>query len=185
MNSSLSVTYYANVGKSTKVNGIRVSMFGWDFGSANYQKRLGHFTIPAEYSTEVPIGQSKKITMNHLPVTAKVDTLQRYAINGKVYIRLGLGLTNGGTKVLSDPGYKAYLKSVSGSVFELISDSASTGLQASASGERRYLLLDGDPFHDADEWNDATAGSGRRSVKDSCSGAIVQASRSIHGGRRG
>lgn len=139
-NSSLSVTYYANVGKSTKVNGIRVSMFGWDFGSANYQKKLGHFTIPAEYSTEVPIGQSKKITMNHLPVTAKVDTLQRYAINGKVYIRLGLGLTNGGTKVLSDPGYKAYLKSAGGSVFELISDSASTGykLQPQESGVISY-----------------------------------------------
>lgn len=126
-NSSLSVTYYANIGKLTKVNGIKVSMFGWDFGSANYQRKLGQFTIPAKYSSVVPIGKSKKITMNHLPVTAKVDTLQRYIINGKTYIRLGLRLTNGGTKVLSDPGYKAYLQSPGGSIFELISDSASTG----------------------------------------------------------
>ncbi|OME94775.1 MULTISPECIES: hypothetical protein [Paenibacillus] len=127
VNSSLSVTYYVNVGKSTKVNGIKVSMFGWDFDSANYQKKLGQLTIPAEYSSVVPIGKSRKITMNHLPVTAKADTLQRYTINGKVYIKLGLRLTNGGTKALSDPGYKAYLKSAGGSVFELITDSASTG----------------------------------------------------------
>jgi len=126
-NSSLSVTYYVNVGKSTKVNGIKVSMFGWDFDSANYQKKLGQITVPADYSSVVPVGKSKKITMNHLPVTAKADTLQRYTINGKVYIKLGLRLTNGGTKALSDPGYKAYLKSAGGSVFELISDSASTG----------------------------------------------------------
>ena len=126
-NSSLSVTYYVNIGQSTKVNGIKVSLFGWDFGSANYQKKLGQFTIPAEYSSVVAIGQSKGITMNHLPVTAKVDSLQRHTINGKVYIRLGLRLTNGGTKVLSDPGYKAYLKSSGGSAFELIPDSASTG----------------------------------------------------------
>ncbi|WP_339265311.1 hypothetical protein MKY48_18495 [Paenibacillus sp. FSL W8-0187] len=126
-NSSLSVTYYVNVGKSTKVNGAKVSLFGWDFDSASYQKKLGQITVPADYSSVVPVGKSKKITMNHLPVTAKADTLQRYTINGKVYIKLGLRLTNGGTKALSDPGYKANLKSAGGSVFELISDSASTG----------------------------------------------------------
>lgn len=126
-NSSLSATYYVNIGPSNKVNGIKLSMFGWDFDSANYQKKLGQITIPAEYSSAVPIGKSKKLTMNQLPVTAKADTLQRYPINGKVYIRLGLRLTNGGTKALSDPGYKAYLKSAGGSVFELIPDSASTG----------------------------------------------------------
>ncbi|MGW8821303.1 hypothetical protein ACWGNU_04215 [Paenibacillus lautus] len=126
-NSSLSVTYYVNVGKSTKVNGAKVSLFGWNFDSANYQKKLGQITVPADYSSVVPTGKSKKITMNHLPVTAKADTLQRYTINGKVFIKLGLRLTNGGTKALSDPGYKAYLKSAGGSVFELTSDSASTG----------------------------------------------------------
>ncbi|MGG4107361.1 hypothetical protein AAXB25_26020 [Paenibacillus lautus] len=126
-NSSLSVTYYVNVGKSTKVNGAKVSLFGWDFDSASYQKKLGQITVPADYSSVVPVGNSKKITMNHLPVTAKADTLQRYTINGKVYIKLGLRLTNGGTKALSDPGYKAYLKSAGGSVCELITDSASTG----------------------------------------------------------
>lgn len=125
-NSSLSVTYYVNVGQSTKVNGTKVSLFGWNFDSANYQKKLGQITVPADYSSVVPIGKSTKISMNHLSVTAKVDTLQRYTINGKVYIKLGLRLMNGGTKTLSDPGYRAYLKSAGGSVFELIPDSAST-----------------------------------------------------------
>ncbi|GIO99589.1 hypothetical protein J14TS5_46750 [Paenibacillus lautus] len=90
------------------------------------KKKLGHFTIPAQYSSIVPIGKSQKITVNNLPVTVKADTLQRYNINGKVYIQLGLRLSNGGTKVLSDPGYKAYLKSAGGSIFELVPDSAST-----------------------------------------------------------
>ncbi|GIO99588.1 hypothetical protein J14TS5_46740 [Paenibacillus lautus] len=40
-NSSLSVTYHANIGKSSQVNGIKVSVFGWDFESANYQKKIG------------------------------------------------------------------------------------------------------------------------------------------------
>lgn len=140
-NSSLSVTYYANIGNSTKVNGIKISMFGWDFNSANYQKKLGQFTIPAQYSSIIPIGKSKKITINNLLVTAKVDTLQRYKINGKVYVQLGLRLSNGGTKMLSDPGYKAYLRSAGGSTFELIPDSARLRLQTSVSGEQSHQLL--------------------------------------------
>lgn len=135
-NSSLSVTYYANIGNSTKVNGIKISMFGWDFNSANYQKKLGQFTIPAQYSSIIPIGKSKKITINNLPVTAKVDTLQRYKINGKVYVQLGLGLSNGGTKMLSDPGYKAYLRSAGGSTFELVPDSASSGYKLQSQESR-------------------------------------------------
>ncbi|KOR88004.1 hypothetical protein [Paenibacillus solani] len=125
--SSQTVTYYVNIGKTAKVNGVKVSIFGFDFSSANYLKRLGVFTVPNHYSTNVPVGQSKKITLNNLPVMAKADTLQRYTINGKVYIQLGLRLSNRGTKVLRDPGYKAYLRSAGGSIFELIPDSASSG----------------------------------------------------------
>ncbi|AVV58377.1 hypothetical protein C7121_20710 [Paenibacillus glucanolyticus] len=124
-NSSHSVTYYVNIGRSAQVNGMKVSIFGWDFSSATYEKKLGGFTIPAQYSSVVPVGKSKK--MNNLSVTAKADTVQRYTINGKVYIKLGMKLSNGGTKVLSDPGYKAYLKSAGGSVFELLPESSSTG----------------------------------------------------------
>ncbi|MGG4104091.1 hypothetical protein AAXB25_09170 [Paenibacillus lautus] len=125
-NSSQSVTYYVNIGKSSQINGIKVSMFGWDFSSPTYDKRLGGFTIPAHYSSVVPVGKSKQIKMNNYSVTAKADTAQRYKINGKVYIKLGMELSNGGTTVLSDPGYKAYLKSAGGSAFELLPDSAST-----------------------------------------------------------
>lgn len=125
-NSSQSVTYYVNIGKLSKVNGMKVSMFGWDFSSPTYEKKLGGFTVPAHYSSVVPVGKSKKMTMNASVVTAKADTVERYTINGKVYLKLGLKLSNGGTTVLSDPGYKAYLKSAGGSVFELLPDSAST-----------------------------------------------------------
>ncbi|EHB62546.1 MULTISPECIES: hypothetical protein [Paenibacillus] len=126
-NSSQSVTYYVNIGRSAQVNGMKVSMFGWDFSSATYEKKLGGFTIPAQYSSVVPVGKSKKMKMNNISVTAKADTVQRYTINGKVYIKLGMKLSNGGTKVLSDPGYKAYLKSAGGSIFELLPESSSTG----------------------------------------------------------
>lgn len=124
--SSQTVTYYVNIGKAAKVNGVKVSIFGFDFSSANYQKRLGVFTIPTHYSTIVPEGQSRKMMVDDLPVTAKAESLQKIQMNGKVYLKAGISLANSGTKALSDPGYKAYLKSSGGSVFDLKLDDASS-----------------------------------------------------------
>ncbi|OAB40624.1 hypothetical protein PMSD_01615 [Paenibacillus macquariensis subsp. defensor] len=124
--SSLSVTYYVNIGQAIKVNGAKVSIFGWDFNSSDYQKKLGVFTVPANYSMVAAKGQSKNIMMNDLPVTTKAESLQMIKLNGKVYMRVGVSLANSGTKVLSDPGYKAYLTSAGGTVFELKLDDASS-----------------------------------------------------------
>ncbi|MDR0267190.1 hypothetical protein [Paenibacillus sp.] len=127
--SSQSVVYYVNIGKAANVNGVQVSVFGWDFNSSDYQKRLGIFTVPDTYSTVVPMGRSQKMMMNGLPVTAQAESLQKIQMNGKTYLKAGISLVNQGTKVLSDPGYKAYLKSSGGSVFSLALDDASSNFK--------------------------------------------------------
>ncbi|MWV42839.1 hypothetical protein GRF59_04290 [Paenibacillus sp. HJL G12] len=124
--SGQTVTYYVNIGKAAKISGVKISMFGWDFNSSNYQKSLGSFTIPNSYSTVASQGQSKKIMMNDLPVTAKAESMQKEVLNGKVYLRVGVSLVNAGSKVLNDPGYKAYLRSAGGSVFELALEEGSS-----------------------------------------------------------
>ncbi|WP_044878210.1 hypothetical protein [Paenibacillus sp. IHBB 10380] len=139
--SGQTVTYYVNIGKATKVTGAKVSIFGWDFNSADYQKRLGVFTVPTNYSMVAAKGQSKKITMNNLPITTKAESLQKIQINGKVYMRIGISLTNSDTKVLSDPGFKAYLASASGSVFELTLDDASSGYKVQPQEKKMIYYL--------------------------------------------
>lgn len=52
--------------------------------------------------------------------------MQIYKYNSKVYAKVGLSLTNLGTKVLTDPGYTLYLKSSGGSVFTLTLDDSSS-----------------------------------------------------------
>lgn len=136
--SSQSVTYYVNVGKSTSLNGVTISLFGWDFSStSNYQKRLGTFTLPAAFSQAVARGQSKKITLNNLPVITKTESLQIYKYNGKVYAKVGVSLTNQGSKVLSDTELKGYLASAGGSVFELTLDDASCNYKVQPQEKRR------------------------------------------------
>ncbi|WP_195724442.1 hypothetical protein [Paenibacillus monticola] len=126
-NSSQSVTYYVNVGKATKVNGVKISLYGWDFSSADYQRKLGTFAVPATYSSAVARGQSKKVTLSNLPITTKAESLQIYKFNGKVYAKIGVSLANLGTKVLNDTGLKGYLASSGGSVFNLTLDDSSSG----------------------------------------------------------
>lgn len=96
--SSQIVTYYVNIGESTKLNGTKVTLLKWDFSSQDYQKKLGEFSIPASYSVVVPQGQSKKLTLDNLQVDIKVESMQRLKRNGKVYMRVGVSYTNLGKK---------------------------------------------------------------------------------------
>lgn len=139
--SSQTVTYYVNIGKAAKVNGVKVSIFGWDFNSANYQKRLGGFTTPGSYSSLVPQGQSQKIMMNNLPVTTQAESLQKIQMNGKIYMKIGVSLANWGTKVLIDPDYKAYLKSSGGSVFDLKLEDASSSYKVQPQEKKTIYYL--------------------------------------------
>lgn len=93
--------------------------------------------MPVAFSQAVARGQSKKITLNNQPLTTKTESLQIYKYNGKVYAKVGVSLTNQGTKVLSDPGLKGYLASAGGSVFELTLDDASSNYKVQPQEKRR------------------------------------------------
>lgn len=123
---SLSVTYYVNVGQTSSLQGIKISMLVWDAKTKGYLKQTGSFGVPANYSTTAAVGTSLSTVMNDIPVAASADSLQLYKYSGKVYAKVGVSLTNKGNKVLSDPGYSAYLVSASGTSFEL----ALSGTQA-------------------------------------------------------
>lgn len=116
---SLSVTYYVNIGQIKSLNGIKISMNVWDAKAKGYLRQAGSFAVPANYTTAVAAGKTMSTTMSDIPVTAGGESLQLYKYGGKVYARVGLSLTNKGSKVLSDPGYSAYLVTASGTSFEL------------------------------------------------------------------
>jgi hypothetical protein len=120
--STQNVTYYVNVGKATKINGMKLSLYTWDFSSADFRRHLGTFTVPVAYSILVPQGQSKNLTLNNQPFSTKAESLQIYKYNGKVYARVGISFSNLGTKVLEDLNVKGYLVSAGGSTFKLALD---------------------------------------------------------------
>ncbi|WP_019912352.1 hypothetical protein [Paenibacillus sp. HW567] len=123
---STSITYYANIGTATSVKGLKINMYGWNFSAANFEQRIGTFTVPSNYSVSALPGESKKVELSSMPVTTKAESLQIYKYNGKVYAKVGISLTNLATKVLTDPGYSLYLKSSGGSIFTLALDESSS-----------------------------------------------------------
>ncbi|WP_339315155.1 hypothetical protein [Paenibacillus sp. FSL R10-2734] len=139
--SSQIVTYYVNIGQSTKLNGTKVTLLKWDFSSQDYQKKLGEFAIPASYSVVVPQGQSKKLTMDNLLVNIKAESLQRLNRNGKVYMRVGVSYTNLGKKVLSGSTYITYLKSAGGSLFELKQEDARSSINVQSQEKKTVYYL--------------------------------------------
>ncbi|MFD2881665.1 hypothetical protein ACFTAO_46490 [Paenibacillus rhizoplanae] len=138
-NSSQLVTYYVNAGKAAKITGVRIALFGWDFSQANYQKKLGMFTIPGSYSVATARGQSKKLVLAGVPVISKAESLQIVKANGKVYARVGISFANSGTKLLKDTGLKGYLISSGGSRFELNAAPANYQIQPKEKRTVQYL----------------------------------------------
>lgn len=122
-----SITYYANIGQAATVKGLKVNMYGWNFSAANYEQRIGTFTVPSNFSLSALQGESKKIKLNSIPVTTQASSLQIYSYNGKTYARVRLSVTNLGTQVLSNPSaYTMYLKSAGGSIFTLALDESTS-----------------------------------------------------------
>ncbi|MEK3700089.1 hypothetical protein NYE33_24210 [Paenibacillus sp. FSL R10-2199] len=138
---SLSVTYYVNVGQTSSLQGLKISMLVWDAKAKGYLKQTGSYAVPANYSTAAAAGTSLNTTMNDIPVTASADSLQLYKYGGKVYAKVGLNLTNKGNKVLGDPGYSAYLVSASGTSFELALSSTQADYKIQPQEKRSIYYL--------------------------------------------
>ncbi|MBT2290858.1 hypothetical protein J7E73_17300 [Paenibacillus albidus] len=144
---NLRVTYYVNVGKLNSLKGVKFPMYVWDTKTKGYLKHAGSFNLPANYSPVTPIGKSQTTAMGDIPVAAGAESLQLYKYEGKVYAKIGLNLTNKGNKVLSDPGYAAYLVTASGTAFELALDSAQAGYKIQPQEKKLiYYLTEIPPY---------------------------------------
>lgn len=123
--STQAITYYVDMKKDNTLAGSQIIMYGWDFNSTNYEKKLGTFTIPANYSPAIAQGKSKKVNVSNALLNLKPQQLQIIRFNNKLYARLALQVTNLSTEILDRPPYHTYLQSSNRSNFEMQLDYAS------------------------------------------------------------
>ncbi|MFF2015509.1 hypothetical protein [Paenibacillus sp. NPDC058177] len=138
---NLRVTYYVNVGQTNSLNGIKIAMYVWDAKAKGYLRQAGSIGVPASYSQSTLHGKILNTTMSDIPVAASSESFQIYKYSSKVYAKIGLNVTNKGNKVLSDPGYKAYLVTASGTAFELALDSSQAGYKIQPQEKKTIYYL--------------------------------------------
>ncbi|WP_322907707.1 hypothetical protein [Paenibacillus campi] len=125
---SQSITYYVRVQNQNRLAGSKISIYGWDFNSATYEKKLGTFTVPSSYSPALPSGQSANVIVNGTPMKLQPQQLQIVNFNGKRYARLTVTVTHLGSGLLSSLPYTSYLQATGGASYPLSLDQSSRKL---------------------------------------------------------
>lgn len=116
--STISLTYYSEVPASVTLDKLILNFIKFDFSVSGYEKLIGQFTFPANYSNVVKAGGFKGIQIKNTIINTRVEqtivnkTAENYAVNLTYLARntskLGVAL----------PDYVYYLKTSKG-LFQL------------------------------------------------------------------
>ncbi|OPA75679.1 hypothetical protein BVG16_20315 [Paenibacillus selenitireducens] len=139
--SSLTITYYAKIGKVSKVSDLIIGLVKWDFSMSNYEKQLGQYVIPGTVTVETLPGNSKTIRANDIPIKTKVATSSIYTTKDYSYISIGLNFLNQGYKVLEDPKFKFVVKSAEGFNYPVELDTSSVDYKVQPQGNKTLNLM--------------------------------------------
>ncbi|WP_152396354.1 hypothetical protein [Paenibacillus guangzhouensis] len=139
--SSLTITYYAKIGKVTKPSDLVIELVKWDFSMANYEKKLGQYVIPDAVKVETLPGSSKTIRANDIPIKTKIESSSIYTTKDYSYLSIGLNFLNQGYKVLEDPKFKFVVKSAEGFNYPVELDPSSVDYKIQPQGSKILNLM--------------------------------------------
>src|SRR5690606_42047708 len=85
-------TFYTNVGTNVSLQDIVIQLIKWDFSLDKYERALGTFKIPADYSIVTPAGMAAQIDLSQTELKVWVDrvSINSNDKNHKVEVRLEL-----------------------------------------------------------------------------------------------
>lgn len=131
--SSTEVTFYANVGASVELTDLILDMVKFDFSYPDYQKSLGKFQLPANYSSITPEGMIKPIRVSGTPVHTKLETYTFNSSGAYTSNYIELEMNNVGNRKVTLPEYNYYLQTEAEIMYQL---------EASEPGEKSIQARD-------------------------------------------
>lgn len=138
--SQVNITYFAKIGKNTKISDLIFEVVKWDFSKPNYENQLGKFQIPSNFTTATPFSKVKNMNMNGIWAKASVSQFYMYQSEDYNYATVGLQIENAGFKVLEDPKYKFVVRTPDGANYPLQADAASVEYKIQP-GDKKTLNL--------------------------------------------
>jgi|HigsolmetaAR203D_1030402.scaffolds.fasta_scaffold07414_2 hypothetical protein len=118
-NSKKVITYYSKVSSSVKITDLVIRMIQWDFNSANYERSLGQFTIPAQYDDAVKAQGTKTYYISDVLMQAKVTSASLSKSDSNHIVNLNFQLTNVGNTSVALPKYQFYVLTSNGIMYPL------------------------------------------------------------------
>lgn len=122
--SSEDFTFYANVSSSVSLQDLVFEFIKWDFTQQNYERLLGRITVPSNYSSTVPVGATKTITILDSELKTNIDNLIVSRSQESHEVSVLFKMENVGNRLVVLPDYNFNIRTKDGLVYPLTREDA-------------------------------------------------------------
>lgn len=117
-NSKVYITLYAKVSESTKLEDLLFKVVKFDFSVAGYEKALGQFSFPKNYTNNVASTSYKSIYLNNTMLYTKISAASIGQSGDNNLATINFVYNNVGKKAITISKYKYYVVTSSGLMYE-------------------------------------------------------------------
>lgn len=138
---SVSVTYMSKIPKNLQFYDLYFQLIKWDFSQPNYERSLGSINVPSTYTIATPLNYSQKLAMNDSTAKIKISSASAVTSGNYNYLSVALNVENVGNTLLTNPGWKYVIQTVSGTTFNLTPDASSTSYDIQSQDNKTLNLI--------------------------------------------
>lgn len=117
-NSTAYITLYAKVGETTKLDSLQFKVIKFDFSTPTYERVLGQFSFPKNYTNNVASTSYKAIYFNTTKVYSKISSATVGQSGDNNLVTLNFVYNNVGKKSVTLSKYKYYIVTANGIMYE-------------------------------------------------------------------
>ncbi|WP_019007121.1 hypothetical protein [Cohnella laeviribosi] len=137
--SKVFITLYAKVGEKTKLSDLTLRVVKFDFSSATYEKTIGRFAFPTNYTSEVTVGSIKPLYNTSTVLYSRISSASIGASGDYNLATVNFVYNNVGKKSITLSGYKYYIVTAAGQMYP--ATSAESGDLSLNPAERKEIQL--------------------------------------------
>lgn len=112
------ITFYATVGEQVKLSDLQLKVVKFDFSLAGYEKTIGSFKVPANYTNVVGVGSYKTLYFTNTTLNTKVSSASIGTSGDNNLATVNFVYNNVGKKAVNLSGYKYYILTSGGLMYE-------------------------------------------------------------------
>ncbi|WP_338553398.1 hypothetical protein [Paenibacillus sp. KS-LC4] len=126
-NSNVTLTFYSELPSSMTLPKLIFKVVKFDFSVAGYEKTLGQFKFPADYSTDVKAGGYSSVKLNSTPVNIRISKSTMSTSTDNNTVNIELAMRNTSSSELSIANLQFLAQSAAGGMYKMKVTSTTSG----------------------------------------------------------